>query len=96
MVSTTLLGGSVVLRSYACDGALAAVWNIQRVSDRVDNRERMSQGIGVATQYAEGHALQRNGVSKVTHESPNGGPGPQGIFTVRPELLVPFAGEWAA
>jgi hypothetical protein len=24
------------------------------------------------------------------------GGGPQGIFTVRPELLVPFAGEWAA
>ena len=23
------------------------------------------------------------------------GGGPQGIFTVRPELLVPFAGKWA-
>ena len=24
------------------------------------------------------------------------GAGPQGILTVRPELLIPFAGEWAA
>jgi hypothetical protein len=31
-----------------------------------------------------------------THESSNGGSGPQGIFAIRPELLVPFTGEWAA
>jgi len=24
------------------------------------------------------------------------GPGPQGIFTVSPQLLVPFTGRWAA
>jgi len=24
------------------------------------------------------------------------GPGPQGIFALHPDLLVPFAGEWAA
>jgi len=31
-----------------------------------------------------------------TRESLKPGSGPQGIFTVRPELLVPFAGESAA
>jgi hypothetical protein len=30
------------------------------------------------------------------HESLKAGGGPQGILTVRPELLVPFVGEWAA
>jgi hypothetical protein len=30
------------------------------------------------------------------HEDWCQGGGPQGIFTVRPELLVPFVGEWAA
>jgi hypothetical protein len=30
------------------------------------------------------------------HEGLNGGAGTQGIFAVRPELLVPFAGAWAA
>lgn len=29
------------------------------------------------------------------HEGSHGGAGAQGIFAVRPALLVPFAGEWA-
>jgi len=33
--------------------------------------------------------------SAIAHSGCRGG-GPQGIFTVRPELLVPFAGKWAA
>ena len=33
---------------------------------------------------------------QLPHEGSVRGGGPEGIFTVRPELLVPFAGEWAA
>ena len=33
--------------------------------------------------------------TSIAHLGCRGG-GPQGIFAVRPELLVPFAGEWAA
>ncbi len=34
--------------------------------------------------------------SVLYYEGLTSGGGPQGISTVRPELLVPFDGEWAA